>query len=71
VVVLVVGAALIFAAITIAPDAIAVQRRHYWRRWWRADDNDGPFWPGTRIPRRPKRSPRITVNIATRPAANR
>ena len=31
VVVLVAGTALVFAAITIAPDAIALQRRHYWR----------------------------------------
>jgi len=42
-----------FALLTIAPDAIALQRRHYWRWWWRTSGDDGPFWPGTRIPRRP------------------
>lgn len=43
-----------FALLTIAPDAIALKRRHYWRWWWRDSDDDGPFWPGTRIPRRPR-----------------
>jgi NAD(P)-dependent dehydrogenase (short-subunit alcohol dehydrogenase family) len=46
--------AISFVLLTIAPDAIALQRRHYWRWWWRAADDDGPFWPGTRIPRRPR-----------------
>jgi len=42
-------------AVTIAPDLIALQRRHYWRWWWRTSDGDCPFWPGTRIPRGPRR----------------
>jgi hypothetical protein len=46
-----------FVALTIAPDAIALQRRHYWRWWWRSSKDDGPFWPGTRIPRGPRRPP--------------
>lgn len=45
----------IFAALTIAPDAIALRRRHYWRWWWRSSDEEGPFWPGTRIPRSPRK----------------
>ena len=44
----------VFVALTIAPDAIALWRRHHWRWWWRASDDQGPFWPGTRIPRGPK-----------------
>jgi hypothetical protein len=43
-----------FVALTIAPDMIALQRRHYWRWWWRMSDDDGPFWPGTHIPRVPR-----------------
>jgi hypothetical protein len=43
-----------FATLTIAPDLIALQRRHYWRWWWRTSDDDGPFWPVTRIPRGPR-----------------
>ena len=50
-------AALAFAALTVAPDAIALQRRHYWRWWWRTSQDEGPFWPGTRIPRHPRRPP--------------
>jgi len=42
----------IFTALTSAPDVIALRRKHYWR-WWRSTDAEGPFWPGTRIPRRP------------------
>ena len=46
----------VFAALTIAPDAIALARGHHWRWWWRApDDCGGPFWPGTHIPRGPRR----------------
>jgi hypothetical protein len=44
-----------FAALTIVPDAIAHQRRHPWRWWWRSSDDEGPFWPGTHIPRHPGR----------------
>ena len=40
-----------FALLTIAPDAIAQLRKHHWRWWWRTPDDDGPYWPGTRIPR--------------------
>jgi hypothetical protein len=40
-----------FALLTIAPDAIAQLRKHHWRWWWRAPGDDGPYWPGTRIPR--------------------
>jgi hypothetical protein len=47
--------AVAFAVLTVAPDAIALRRRHPWRWWWRASPEDGPFWPGTRIPRRPRR----------------
>jgi hypothetical protein len=47
--------AAVFVVLTIAPDAIALRRRHYWRWWWRASDDEGPFWPGTRIPRGRKR----------------
>ena len=47
-------AVVIFIALTIAPDAIALWRRHHWRWWWRSSDDQGPFWPGTRIPRGPK-----------------
>ena len=49
--------ALAFVALTVAPDAIAIQRGHHWRWWWRSADDEGPFWPGTRIPRggRPRR----------------
>ncbi|MGI8554346.1 MAG: hypothetical protein ACR2PL_26705 [Dehalococcoidia bacterium] len=47
------GTLVAFVLLTIAPDAIALQRRHNWRWWWRSSDDDGPFWPGTRIPRRP------------------
>jgi hypothetical protein len=41
-----------YALLMVAPDAIALQRGHTWRWWWRASDDDGPFWPGTHIPRR-------------------
>jgi hypothetical protein len=44
-----------FVALTFAPDAIALQRRHYWRWWWRSSADEGPFWPGTRIPGGPSR----------------
>lgn len=37
-----------FVALTIAPDAIALQRRHYWRWWWRSTEEDG--WAGTASP---------------------
>lgn len=47
--------AVAFALLTIAPDAIALRRGHRWRWWERASPEEGPFWPGTRIPRRPKR----------------
>ena len=43
----------VFLTLTIAPDAIALQRGHHWRWWWRSSDDDGPFWPLTRIPRQP------------------
>lgn len=46
-----------FAALTIAPDAIAHLRGHSWRWWWRASDDEGPFWPGTRVPRHPRPAP--------------
>lgn len=42
----------IFTALTIAPDAIAAYRHHDWR-WGRRSEDEGPFWAGTRIPRRP------------------
>jgi len=48
-------AAVVFALLTIAPDAIAWRRGHHWRWWWRGPDDDGPVWPGTRIPRHPRR----------------
>lgn len=44
-----------FVGLTLAPDAIALQRRHPWRWWWRSSDDQGPFWPGTRVPRGPRR----------------
>jgi hypothetical protein len=44
-----------FALLTIAPDAIALRRGHYWRWWWRSSGDEGPFWPGTHIPRGPRR----------------
>jgi membrane protein YdbS with pleckstrin-like domain len=40
-----------FVALTVAPDVIAFWRGHHWRWSWRAADDEGPFWPGTRIPR--------------------
>jgi membrane protein YdbS with pleckstrin-like domain len=40
-----------FALLTAAPDLIAYQRKHPWRWWWRSSDDEGPFWPGTRVPR--------------------
>jgi hypothetical protein len=43
-----------FALLTAAPDFIAYQRKHHWRWWWRASDDEGPFWPGTRVPRHPR-----------------
>lgn len=43
-----------FIALTVAPDAIALRRGHHWRWWWRSSDDEGPFWPGTRIPRAPR-----------------
>lgn len=42
------------ATLTIAPDAIALQRGRPWRWWWRSSDDEGPYWPGTRIPRSPR-----------------
>ena len=42
-----------FALLTAAPDLIAYQRNHPWRWWWRSSDDEGPFWPGTRVPRHP------------------
>ena len=42
-----------FALLTAAPDLIAYQRKHPWRWWWRSSDDEGPFWPGTRVPRHP------------------
>jgi hypothetical protein len=42
-----------FALLTLAPDLIAHWRGHRWRWWWRAGDDEGPFWPGTRVPRHP------------------
>lgn len=42
---------LTFALLTAAPDLIAYQRKHPWRWWWRSSDDEGPFWPGTRVPR--------------------
>jgi len=44
---------LLFVVFSIAPDAIAAWRGHSWRWWWRASDDEGPFWQGTRIPRNP------------------
>jgi hypothetical protein len=43
-----------FALLTAAPDLIAYQRKHPWRWWWRFSDDEGPFWPGTRVPRHPR-----------------
>lgn len=43
-----------FAILTAAPDLIAYRRKHDWRWWWRASDDEGPFWPGTRVPRHPR-----------------
>jgi hypothetical protein len=40
-----------FALLTAAPDLIAYQRKHPWRWWWRSSDDEGPFWPGSRVPR--------------------
>lgn len=40
-----------FTLLTAAPDLIAYQRKHPWRWWWRSSDDEGPFWPGTRVPR--------------------
>lgn len=45
----------LFALLTVAPDAIALWRGHSWRWWWRASPDEGPFWLGTRLPRRPRR----------------
>jgi hypothetical protein len=42
-----------FALLTVAPDVIAALRGHSWRWWWRASDDEGPYWPGTRVPRHP------------------
>lgn len=47
-------AIVVYLALTIAPDAIAHWRGHRWRWWWRRSDDEGPFWPGTRIPRGPR-----------------
>jgi len=44
----------IFALLSAAPDLIAYRRKHVWRWWWRTSDDEGPFWPGTRIPRHPR-----------------
>jgi hypothetical protein len=43
-----------FALFSAAPDLIAYWRQHDWRWWWRASPDDGPFWPGTRVPRHPR-----------------
>ncbi len=43
-----------FVVLTVAPDVIAYQRKHEWRWWWRASNDDGPFWPGTCVPRHPR-----------------
>lgn len=43
-----------FSLLTAAPDLIAYQRKHPWRWWWRSSDDEGPFWPGTRVPRHPR-----------------
>ncbi|HLZ22679.1 MAG TPA: hypothetical protein VKQ30_11210 [Ktedonobacterales bacterium] len=45
---------LAFIVLSIAPDLIALQRKHNWRWWWRSSHDDGPYWPGTRIPRHPR-----------------
>lgn len=48
-----------YLALTIAADAIAYWRGHHWRWRWRRSNDEGPFWPGTRIPRGPRpRRPR-------------
>ncbi len=43
-----------YSALSLAPDAIAYWRGHYWRWSWRAPGDNGPFWAGTREPRRPR-----------------
>jgi len=48
----VVVTALAFLALTLAPDVIAPRRRRPWRWWERGSPEEGPFWPGTRIPHR-------------------
>jgi len=48
-------AAAVYVVLTIAPDAIALRRGHHWPWWWRHSGDEGPFWPGTRIPRQPRR----------------
>ena len=45
--------AVTFTLLTLATDVIALWRGHSWRWWGRSSDDDGPFWLGTRIPRRP------------------
>ncbi len=45
---------LMFTLLTVAPDFIAYQRKHPWRWWWRSSDDEGPFWPGSRVPRHPR-----------------
>jgi hypothetical protein len=43
-----------FALLSAAPDLIACRRGHGWRWWWRGSEDEGPFWPGTRVPRHPR-----------------
>lgn len=56
-----------FAVLTIAPDAIAHWRGHAWRWWWRSSGDEGPFWPGTRVPRHPRKPLLPSRGAATTP----
>jgi len=46
--------AVAFAALTLAPDATALQRRHPWRWWWRSSDKEGSICKGVPISHGPK-----------------
>lgn len=63
-------AAVLFALLTLAPDAIAYRRGHHWRwSWSRRLGNGGPdTWLGTRVPRRPRPPTMPPRAAAARPA---